>query len=231
MSEPTGSATTASAKGLLFDMDGVLVSSIGSVNRCWRLWCAEYDIPNAETYEIPHGTRARDIIRQLRPDLDEAGVDEALRRIEDLEIEDVADLKVLPGAGELLAALPTERWAIVTSATHRLLVARLTVAGLPIPERIISGEMVVRGKPDAEPYLRGAALLGCAPEDCIVIEDAPSGVASGVAAGCRVLGVLGTHRAEDLTACTWLIASLKGLFFEASSNGLTLEWHEPSASL
>ncbi len=222
------SATTVETKGLLFDMDGVLVSSIGSVNRCWLRWCREYAIPNAESFQVPHGTRARDIIRQLRPDFDEAEVDKALVRIEDIEIEDVADLKVLPGAGELLAALPPERWAIVTSATRRLLVARLQVAGLPVPERIISGEMVVLGKPDAEPYLRGAALLGFAPAECVVVEDAPSGVASGVAAGCRVLGVLGTHRAEELTACTWLIDSLAGLAFEAGPEGLTLRWTEAS---
>lgn len=218
--------TKVETKGLLFDMDGVLVSSIGSVNRCWLRWCREYAIPDAENFQVPHGTRARDIIRQLRPDLNEAEVDAALVRIEDIEIEDVADLKVLPGAAELLAALPEERWAIVTSATRRLLFARLQVAGLPVPRRIISGEMVVHGKPDAEPYLRGAALLGFAPEECVVVEDAPSGVAAGVAAGCRVLGVLGTHRAEELTACTWLIDSLAGVDFQAGPVGLTLQWTE-----
>ena len=55
-------------KGLLFDMDGVLISSIGSVERCWRRWAAIYGVPNAESYMVPHGMRAIDIVRMLRPD-------------------------------------------------------------------------------------------------------------------------------------------------------------------
>ena len=119
--------------------------------------------------------------------------------IEDMEVEDVADLQVLPGVKALLEGLPPERWAIVTSSTRRLLLARLKAAGLPVPERIISGDMVERGKPDPEPYRRGAELLGFRPEECVVVEDAPSGVGAGKAAGCRVLGVLGTHSAAELS--------------------------------
>ena len=149
------------------------------------------------SFEVPHGTRAIDIVRMLRPDIDADGG--VLRVIEDMEIEDTADLQVLPGVKALLRALPLERWAIVTSATRRLLLARLEAAGLPVPERLISGDMVERGKPDPEPYRRGAELLGLRPEECVVVEDAPSGVGAGMAAGCRVLGVLGTHSAEELT--------------------------------
>ena len=144
-------------KGLLFDMDGVLISSIGSVERCWRRWAKIYDVPDAENYEVPHGMRAIDIVKMLRPDIDAA---EGLRVIEDMEVEDTGDLRVLPGVKKLLEELPQERWAIVTSCTRRLLLGRLAAAGLPVPSRIISGDMVERGKPDPEPYRRGAALLG-----------------------------------------------------------------------
>jgi mannitol-1-/sugar-/sorbitol-6-phosphatase len=206
-------------KGLLFDMDGVLISSIGSVVRCWRRWAAIYGIPNAETYEVPHGMRAIEIVKRLRPDIDP---EEGLRVIEDMEIEDTEDLKVLPGVKSLLESLPKERWAIVTSATHRLMLGRLKVAGLPIPEKIISGDMVERGKPDPEPYVRGAALLGCKPEECVVVEDAPSGVGAGIAAGCRVLGVLGTHSLGDLHEANWVTASLEGVRMTAEADGLEL---------
>jgi sugar-phosphatase len=195
-------------KGLLFDMDGVLVSSIGSVERCWRLWAEIYEVPNAKTYDVPHGMRAIEIIKSLRPDID---AEKGLQVIEDLEMEDMADLKVLPGVKQLLESLPLERWAIVTSATRRLLLGRLEAAGLPIPERIISGDMVERGKPDPEPYRRGAELLHLRPEDCIVVEDAPSGVGAGVAAGCRVLGVLGTHSLEELQGAEWVTPSLENV--------------------
>ena len=200
-------------------MDGVLVSSIGSVVRCWRVWCAEYGVPEAELFVFPHGMRAIDIIRKLRPDVD---AEEGLRRIEDLEIEDTADLKVLPGVQTLLEQLPPERWAIVTSATRRLLVGRLKVAGLPVPERLISAEMVERGKPDPEPYRRGAELLGLRPEECVVVEDAPSGVGAGRAAGSPVLGVLGTHTREELRRATWIVGSLEDVRVRVGPDGLTI---------
>jgi len=210
--------------GILFDMDGVLISSIGSVNRCWRRWTRHYGIAGWETYEIPHGTRAVDIIRTLKPEIDVA---EGLRLIEDMEIEDVADLQVLPGARALLASLPAERWAIVTSATYRLLLGRLDAAELPVPERMISGDMVERGKPDPEPYRRGAELIGsagAAPADCIVVEDAPSGVGAGVAAGCRVLGVLGSYGEAELRAAgvSWVVRSLEDVSATTSPQGLVI---------
>ncbi len=207
--------------GLLFDMDGVLVSSIGSVVRCWRQWCHIYEVPEADSFQVPHGQRAIDIIRGLRPDVDAA---EGLRVIEDLEIADTADLRVLPGVRELLQSLPAERWAIVTSATRRLLLGRLAAAGLPVPDRIISADSVERGKPDPEPYRRGAAMLGFAPADCIVVEDAPSGVGAGLAAGCRVLGVLGTHPAGELRDATWITPSLENLEAEVDGDTLLLRF-------
>ena len=183
--------------GVLFDMDGVLVSSTGSVLRCWRQWAAEYDVPGASEIEIPHGMRAVEIMENFKPGIDKVS---ALRRIEDIEIADVADLTVLPGVRELLGNLPQDRWTIVTSATQRLLVARLEAAGLPVPERLVSADMVTRGKPDPEPYRLGAERIGQPAAECLVVEDAPSGVRAGKAAGCRVLGVVGTHVAGELWA-------------------------------
>ncbi len=208
-------------RGILFDMDGVLVSSIGSVNRCWRRWAAIYGVPGAEAYEVPHGQRAIDIVKDLRPDIDPK---EGLRVIEDMEMADTADLIVLPGVKGLLASLPLDRWAIVTSATMRLLVGRLEAAGLPMPERIISGDMVERGKPDPEPYRRGAELLGLEAGECVVFEDAPAGVGAGKAAGCRVLGVLGTHAASELGEADWIVPSLLEMVVTPESGGLRLRF-------
>jgi mannitol-1-/sugar-/sorbitol-6-phosphatase len=212
---------SVAAQGLLFDMDGVLVSSIGAARRNWRLWAERYGVPDAANFEVPHGRRAIDIVKLLRPDIDaEAG----LKVIEDLEVEDVADLRVLPGVKRLLESLPLERWAIVTSANRRLLLARLTAAGLPVPERIISGEMVERGKPDPEPYRKGAELLGFLPGECVVVEDASSGVGAGKAAGCRVMAVLGTESVEELRTADWVVGSLEGVAVKAGANGLELRF-------
>lgn len=200
-------------------MDGVLISSIGSVQRCWKTWAKMYGVPDAENFEVKHGVRAIETVKMLRPDIDP---DEGVRIIEQLELEDTADLKVLPGVRKLLASIPHDRWLIVTSATRNLLVGRLKAAGLPLPDRLISGDDVVNGKPDPEPYRRGAEILGMKPEECIVVEDAPSGVGAGRAAGCRVLGVLGTHSAEELHEASWVVPSLEGLSVSEGKDGLEL---------
>ena len=162
-----------SAAGILFDMDGVLISSIAGVVRCWRRWAAHYGVPDADKIEVPHGVRAIELMDLFKPGVDKV---EGLKLIEDMEIEDVGDLVTLPGARELLESLPLERWAIVTSATRRLALGRLNAAKLPVPQRLIAGDEVVKGKPDPEPYLRGAGLVGVQPKDCVVVEDAASGV-------------------------------------------------------
>ena len=210
-------------QGILFDMDGVLISSIGSVTRCWRRWAAHYGVPGADTYEVPHGMRAVEIMQRLVRGIDTVA---GLRLIEDMELEDVADLKVLPGARELLGIIPEGRWSIVTSATRRLLLGRLAAAGLPVPSLLISGDMVERGKPDPEPYRRGAALIHARPEDCVVVEDAPSGVRAGVASGCTVLAVEGTHPREELldAGARWAVPSLQDVRAEALNGSLRVSF-------
>lgn len=212
---------TVSTHAILFDMDGVLISSIGSAERCWKEWARLYEIPDWETFEFPHGVRASDTIAKLRPDVDQA---EALRIIEDLELADVADLTVLPGVRALLNSLPPERWCIVTSCTRRLLEGRLRAAGLPVPANLVSGEDVLRGKPDPEPYRRGAEMLGLVPEQCIVVEDAVSGVGAGIAAGARVLAVLTSTPAEQLRHATWITPSLDGVRASVADSMLALSF-------
>jgi len=213
------SGAVLQAKGMLFDMDGVLVSSVASANRCWKQWAKHYGVEDWQQLVIPHGTRAEEIVHMLAPWVDVA---EGLRRIEDMEIADVTDIETLPGARDLLESMSLERWAIVTSATDRLLVARLRAAGLPQPERLISANMVSRGKPDPQPYLLGAQRLGVAAAECLVFEDAPSGVRAGVAAGARVVGVLGTTPAETLLAdgAIWLVESLASVQAVEQGDGL-----------
>jgi sugar-phosphatase len=210
------------AEALLFDMDGVLVSSIASAERCWKRWAAHYGLPHPESFTIPHGIPARDIVKMSAPQVDQA---EALRFIEDIEIADVSDIEVLRGAGALLASLPQGRWTIVTSAGSRLMEARVKAAKLPLPERWISADDVVKGKPDPEPYRKGAALLGFAAGDCVVVEDAPSGIKAGLAAGCRLIGVVTSHTREQVAdaGATWVVESLEDVRLVAVEGGLRLE--------
>lgn len=192
-------------RGVLFDMDGVLMSSLGSVERSWQRYAKLRGLDAEHAIQMAHGRRAIETVRALRPDLDaqaELGV------IERWEIEDNAGLVVLPGVRQLLKSLPCGSWAIVTSATERLARSRLAYAGIAIPEHFVTAETVTHGKPHPEPYQHGAELLGCRPDQCLVIEDAPAGVAAGKAAGCRVLAVLATHAPETLKAADWCVATL-----------------------
>jgi mannitol-1-/sugar-/sorbitol-6-phosphatase len=207
---------TITIRGILFDMDGVLISSTGADERCWLRWAKHHHMEGAFSLQSTHGRRGIDTLRALRPDLDAAA---ELRRLEDYDAEDHSGLIILPGVQKLLASLPADRWTIVTSATTRLLEGRLGYAGLPIPAVLVPAEKVANGKPDPEPYLTGAKLLGFAAADCLVIEDSPAGVASGKAAGCRVLALLSSHTQAELTGADWFVASLEQVTAAPQTDG------------
>ena len=196
-----------SCKAILFDMDGILISSLGAVERCWHKYAEMRGLNPAHALKVAHGCRAIETVARLCPDLDPVA---ELKVIEDLEVADTDGLAVLPGVRQFLAQLPEDRWAVVTSATRRLALARLAAAGLPMPRYLVPADHVTQGKPHPEPYLAGAAMLGFAPQDCVVFEDAPSGVRSGKAAGCTVVATTFSHSAEEL-ASDHLLPHLVGL--------------------
>jgi mannitol-1-/sugar-/sorbitol-6-phosphatase len=210
-------------RGLLFDMDGVLISSLGSVERSWAKWAEMRGVDKDLAIRTAHGCRAIETIRKLRPDLN----DEAeLKVIEDLEVEDNDGLSILPGVARLLELLPEKYWTVVTSATERLARERMARGAIHVPKRLITAEMVEHGKPHPEPYRRGAELLGLRPEDCVVIEDSASGTNSGHAAGSRVLATTFSHTMESLAAADWIIHSLGELKVAVlpGNEGLELEF-------
>jgi sugar-phosphatase len=207
-------------KGLLFDMDGILISSLGSVELSWSRWARMHGVEPERAIAIAHGRRAVETIACLRPDLDTAF---ELKVIEDIELADGEGINVLPGVHKLLAALPADRWTVVTSATGRLARMRLAAGGIPVPERIITAESVAEGKPNPAPFLAGAALLGFAPEDCVVFEDSPSGVKSGKTAGCTVVATTFSHSIESLDAANYLVPDLAGVIATISAEGDGLE--------
>jgi mannitol-1-/sugar-/sorbitol-6-phosphatase len=184
-------------RALLFDMDGVLVDSTPAVARVWTVWANRFGLNPAEVVRQAHGRPSIATIRELLPSADHRAEDQV---IEKAEIEDVQDIVALPGTKQLLDALPPDRFAVVTSATHPLAVVRLQAAGFAIPKHLVTASDIQRGKPDPEPYLRGAQILGVPPADCVVIEDAPAGIQSGKAAGCRVLALRTTSPDSALHA-------------------------------
>ena len=176
--------TSLRSRGVLFDMDGVLVDSTAAVARVWAVWARKHGLDPDAVVKIAHGRPSISTIRELLPRADHDAED---REVERLEIEDVEGIVALPGAAELLRALPANRYAIVTSATRPLAEVRLRAAGFSIPENLVTARDAKRGKPNPDPYLMGAKILGVPPAECVVVEDAPSGVRAGKAAGARVV--------------------------------------------
>lgn len=208
-------------QGILFDMDGILVSSIGSVERSWTKWAAMRGVDPVLVRSIAHGRRAIETIAMLRPDLDP---ELELKVIEDIEIEDNDGLAVLPGVLDLLAALPRSRWTVVTSATERLARIRMNAGGIPVPDRLITADFVTRGKPHPEPFQAGAALLGFAPKECVVFEDSASGAQAGRAAGCTVVATTFSHAVESLDAAHYVVKDLTGMQVERDEDWLILRF-------
>ena len=205
------------AVDLLFDLDGVLVSSIPATERVWTAWAHRVGLdPEAVLTDI-HGRRAIDSIRELVPQRD---AEEERRWVERGEIEDTEGVDALPGADELLATLPDGTWGVVTSGTRALATARMGAAGLSVPDVLVCAEDVELGKPAPDPYLLGAERLGAKPAGCLVVEDAPAGVTAGQAAGMTVWAVLSTHSAQELEAADARFASLVELHRELDRRSL-----------
>jgi mannitol-1-/sugar-/sorbitol-6-phosphatase len=213
-------------KAILFDMDGILISSIGLVERSWTKWAELRGVDPARTRKVSHGRRAVETIAMLRPDLDPEA---ELKIVEDIEVADNEGLTVLPGVQKLLAALPADRWTVVTSATERIARIRLAAAGIPMPVRLVTAERVTRGKPHPEPFLAGAALLGVAPSDCVVFEDSASGAKAGRAAGCTVVATTFSLRAESLDAAHYVVRDLSEVSVQINGDSLTLRMTPLSA--
>jgi sugar-phosphatase len=189
--------TRVFADAVLFDLDGTLVDSTASVLRSWRRIAAMLGRDGEDLVGDRHGVPGRQVLRLVEPDLGEERIRELDQALVEGEIADTGDVTATKGALALLEAIPDGRWAIATSAPRRLALARLAAAGLPVPAVLVTADDVRRGKPDPAPFLLAAEHLGRPAPRCLVIEDAPAGIAAARAAGCPVLGVLTTFPTLD----------------------------------
>jgi mannitol-1-/sugar-/sorbitol-6-phosphatase len=190
-------------------MDGVLVDSGATIEEAYRRFAAFHGLDLEQVLANSHGRRTVDLIRLVAPNLD---AEAEAARLEQGEIASASLLRALPGARELVQIVPADRFAIVTSCTRPLAVARLQAAGLPVPDVLITAEDVERGKPDPAGYLRAAARLGVEPARSLVLEDAPAGVDAGLSAGMNVIAVLTTNDESALRAAHRRVPDLSALF-------------------
>jgi sugar-phosphatase len=186
-------------RGLLIDMDGVLVDSTAAIARVWARWAARYNMDPVYVTALAHGRTSRASIKELLPNESPEVHEEEDRWMLRSELEDIADVIALPGARELLTAVPSAQRVVVTSAARNLAELRLRAAGVwDLVHQLVSSSDIQNGKPHPEPYLKGAAALQLPPSDCVVIEDAASGTRAGKSAGARVLAIRTTSTDQEL---------------------------------
>jgi sugar-phosphatase len=200
--------TAIIAHAILFDLDGVLADSTASVEHHWRSWARKHALDPDALIAVVHGRRAIDTIREVAPHLD------AERELADLvaaEGGDTRGVMATAGAKALLERLPDDAWAVVTSGVRSVAEARLRASGLPIPKLLVPADEITRGKPDPEGYLTAARKLGVEPRDCVVIEDAPAGIAAARNAGMRCIALMTTHSEHEVARADMVVASLAAL--------------------
>ena len=188
---------------ILFDMDGVLVDSTAAVAGTWGRWARAHSLDPQIVIDGAHGRRTIETVRAFAPHLD---AQTEANRIESAESMELDTVTVIPGALALLRSLPEGQWGVVTSATRPMAITRLQDAGFPMPRVLVTADDVILGKPNPEPYLRGAAGLNIAPERCIVFEDSPAGIRAANAAGMRVIALQTTYPPDHLREATAMIA-------------------------
>jgi len=193
---------------VLFDLDGVLADSTGSVDREWRAWAREHNVDPEKVLAIAHGVRSLEVIRAVAPHLD---AEAEARKLEKHEATDQHGVQPMPGAAELVRSIPSGHWGVVTSGSRRLATARLKLVGIPQPKVMVTADDVVNGKPHPEPYLKGAERLGVNPAECVVIEDAPAGIQAAHAGGMKVIGLASTYPVPQLQAADAVVEKLQNV--------------------
>ncbi|QIF02800.1 HAD-IA family hydrolase [Roseimicrobium sp. ORNL1] len=201
-------------KALLFDLDGTLVDSTAVVNHVMEAWCLRHHLPVREVLATFHGQRTKDTVALFAPHLNAKAEAEAL----DAEERDaMGSLLPIAGAGVFLNDLHGCRWGIVTSSTEVVARFKLNTCKLPVPPVLITADVVTHGKPHAEPFLRAASAMNLPPAQCLVFEDADSGVRSALDAGCCVV-VVGDHCQIQHERILLRVPTFEGLQFEPSGN-------------
>ncbi|XXG98122.1 hypothetical protein Hte_004442 [Hypoxylon texense] len=214
-----------SFKGLLFDMDGTIIDSTAAVVKHWHTVGKEIGVDPEVILQTSHGRRSIDMLKVLSP---EKANWEYVRHMESLLPKlHGADAAEIPGARALLDDLIAAgaRWTIVTSGTEPLVGGWLDVMRLPRPEHLVTAESVADGKPDPACYALGREKLGLGGDgdgpDVLVLEDSPAGIRAGKAAGCKVLGLVTSHTAEQVVAAEpdWVVRDLRSVKLVGAEGG------------
>ena len=208
-------------RALLFDLDGVLVDSAECVRRICTDWAVARGLDPESVLKSSQGRRVQETVRAVAPHLD---VDTEVKTLVEMEANTTDGLHPVPGSHAVLASLPPDAWAVVTSGARPVALLRLRHVGLPIPRTLITGDDVARGKPDPEGYLAAARILGYTPDQCVVVEDAPAGLAAARAAGMRSVGIAGTFPRAALADADVIVNAFERFSVSLKLDRLSLEF-------
>jgi sugar-phosphatase len=199
--------------GFLFDLDGTLVNSLPAVERAWLDWGHQNDILPEDILSFIHGKQAITSLRHFMPGESEDVINKEFITLEKRESEDLEGVYALPGALDLLCKLNQLQipWGVVTSGSDLVARARYTNVQLPMPSIFITANQVTRGKPSPDPYLLGVRKIGLSAEACIVVEDAPAGIISGLDANCAVVAVNAPESSSRLEETLFQISTLESI--------------------
>ncbi|CAA7260030.1 unnamed protein product [Cyclocybe aegerita] len=219
---------------LLFDMDGTLVDSTAGVVGAWELFRQSY--PTIDVQDIlssSHGIRTVDNLQKHCGIDDPEILEQEAERFEKAIVSTASEggrpgIVLLPGVKPIMDEIaslrffPSPRWAICTSATRAYATSALASAKVPVPDAFVASEDVSKGKPYPDPYILGAEKCGVKPENCVVFEDAPSGIRSGRAAGCKTVALLTTHTRQQLEEAKpdFIVKDLSSIFIKATDTGV-----------
>ncbi|KAL5495539.1 hypothetical protein ACEPAI_1002 [Sanghuangporus weigelae] len=192
---------------VLFGMDGTLIDSTPGVMNAWSTFAKDYGFDAEFVAHSSHGRRLYDTLKDHCKIEDEEKLLSEIKRFEEEVLK--GGPVALPGAIDLMKQIqsgdPSDEtrkysWAIATSGTMIYAPRALAVCGItvPSPAQLVTSEDVERGKPHPDPYLRAAERCGVSPENCLVVEDAPSGLNSGRSAGCKTLAVCSSHSKQSI---------------------------------
>ncbi|EAU84628.1 phosphatase [Coprinopsis cinerea okayama7 len=219
---------------LLFDMDGTLVDSTAGVEGAWKVFKKSY--PHIDVHDIlssAHGIRTVDNLKNYCGVTDPVQLENEAVRFEQAILSSASEdggkgIVRLPGVEQIMKEIaprrfhPNPLWAICTSATKPYASSALAVAGVPVPDVFVAAEDVEKGKPNPDPYLIGAARCNVDPKRCLVFEDAPSGIRSGRAAGCKTLALLTSHSREQVEAAQpdYIVKDLESVSIRVLEKGV-----------
>ncbi|BCR97425.1 HAD family hydrolase [Aspergillus luchuensis] len=226
MSRPSGSFSAPpqvhTFDGLLSDFDGTIVDSTDAIVKHWHKIGAELGVDPKTILATSHGRRSIDTIQLYDP---KKANWEYVSYIEGrIPKEYGSDAVEIPGARYFMSALDDAgaRWGVVTSGTRALVDGWLGVLNLAHPKVLVVAEDVELGKPDPRCYLLGRTRLGLEhSSSLVVLEDAPSGIRAGKAAGFKVIALTTTHTLAQLqeAGADWIVEDLRSISIKGVVDG------------